>query len=139
MTVSRDSIVTAARSYVGVRWRHLGRDRAGLDCIGLLVMVSRDCDIPYKDVSGYKKIPDRETFRDEVAAQSDPGDLNVLKHGSIVLLMQRVYPCHCGIVALDGEERTIIHASLGERGVVEQPLRPFTPTIVRVREFRGVR
>jgi len=37
----RSDVVTAARSFLAVPWRHQGRDRDGLDCVGLVIMVAR--------------------------------------------------------------------------------------------------
>lgn len=37
-------VVEAARSYIGVPWRHLGRSRRGLDCAGLLMLAVKDSE-----------------------------------------------------------------------------------------------
>lgn len=33
-------IVTEARTWIGVRWKHQGRDRDGIDCAGLVLKVA---------------------------------------------------------------------------------------------------
>ena len=35
MTVTREMVVAEARTWIGVKWRHQGRTREGVDCIGL--------------------------------------------------------------------------------------------------------
>lgn len=44
--VSRDEILRVARSWLGTPYRHQGRNRRGVDCIGLIWVVSRDLGLP---------------------------------------------------------------------------------------------
>ena len=41
------SLWEAARSYLGVPWQDGGRTRAGLDCLGLVLLASRDVGIEF--------------------------------------------------------------------------------------------
>lgn len=44
--MTRDELfVDHARKYLGVPWRHQGRSRGGLDCVGLVVLAARDCGL----------------------------------------------------------------------------------------------
>ncbi len=52
-----EALIAAARGYVGVPWRHQGRSRHGIDCVGLLVCVARDLGIPVEDVRAYEREP----------------------------------------------------------------------------------
>lgn len=138
---TRAQIVEAARSYLGIRFRHQGRDKSGLDCVGLLVLISRDCGLPCEDLKdlGYRRAPDPESFRKALYDQTDDGNMRIIRHGSLLMLRQPAYPCHCGVADMvEGQKPMLIHASIGERAVVSQPLSLFMPSIVRVREFRGV-
>lgn len=48
----------AARRYLGVPWKHQGRDRVrGLDCIGLCVVCAQDLGWTVRDQSGYPRDP----------------------------------------------------------------------------------
>lgn len=38
------TIVEAARAYIGVPWKHMGRTRRGLDCAGLLILAVKDAE-----------------------------------------------------------------------------------------------
>lgn len=135
----RDDVVEAARSYVGVRFRHMGRDRSGLDCIGLLLRAGADCGIELLDSpADYKRTPDVELFKEMIRTQSVPGSVEHLRHGSIVMLRQSVYPCHCGIIASNCTNRSLIHASTKLRAVAEEPLTSFLSLIIEVREFKGI-
>ena len=51
------SLIAAARAYLGVPWRHQGRSLFGIDCVGLLVCVARDLDIPVEDMRAYEREP----------------------------------------------------------------------------------
>ena len=47
--VTRTDIVAAARGWLGVPWRHQGRSRAGVDCVGLVVVVCRSLGLSDHD------------------------------------------------------------------------------------------
>ena len=55
--LTADSFIAAARGYVGVPWRHQGRSRFGIDCVGLLVCVARDLGIQIEDMRAYEREP----------------------------------------------------------------------------------
>lgn len=51
------------RSYVGIPYKHLGRDRKGIDCYGLVVLIySEKLDIVLPDVSLYKSHGDSHNY-----------------------------------------------------------------------------
>jgi len=47
----------AARAYLGTPFRHQGRSRSGLDCIGLLVLALADAGRAVADVTTYGRDP----------------------------------------------------------------------------------
>ena len=51
---SRNQIVAAAREYMGVPFVHMGRDKNGIDCIGLVVRVIFDLGVENLIVSDIK-------------------------------------------------------------------------------------
>lgn len=51
--VTPEQVIACARSYLGVRWQHQGRSRAGIDCLGLLICVAHDLALTEFDVTGY--------------------------------------------------------------------------------------
>lgn len=133
--LDQDSMTTAeafvgeARTYLGVRWRHQGRSREGVDCIGLPVVCAaavRGLDIPLPDYR--PPIPDyRPTTNDEAmlrgcqqylqpvaTADAQPGDIVVLgfeKQRHMAILGD--YP---------GGGLSLIHAYLPNGKVVEMRL-----------------
>ena len=54
--VPRRRVVDQARSYLGVPWRHQGRTRHGIDCVGLIVRVAHDLGLSGYDETGYARL-----------------------------------------------------------------------------------
>jgi cell wall-associated NlpC family hydrolase len=117
MTVSRQAIVAAARSYLGVRFHHQGRNRAGLDCAGLVVCVARDVGISTAaDITGYSR-----TFGGAVMKAALDADLLPVvfyRPGDVLLMRFDGEIKHMAIVS----DKGIIHAYLAARRVVEHRL-----------------
>lgn len=69
----RNLIIDEALSWVGVKFKHLGRDRSGLDCLGLFVVIARALALKTKygsfisdyDRLDYSKTPD-ENFLEKI-------------------------------------------------------------------------
>lgn len=116
-----DQIIADARSYLGVRWLHQGRTRAGIDCVGLVIEVSKAVLGWSFDVTGYPRHAKDETMLDtcrqrmvEVRrSQVLPGD---------VLVMAFAHQRHMAIVGGEPGALTVIHAYVVNRQVVEQRL-----------------
>ena len=83
-------IVAEARQWLGVKWRHQGRTRGGVDCIGLVVKVAHGLQLSTFDVSNYSVQSVDETLRDgcrqhlvEIpVTQMAPGCVAVMRFGS---------------------------------------------------------
>lgn len=55
---NRTGLHEAARRYIGVPFRHLGRDPSRhLDCVGLAVIAAREIGWSVEDLAGYAKDP----------------------------------------------------------------------------------
>lgn len=128
-----------ARSWLGTRFKKGGRDRQGIDCVGLLVNVGRACGVELNDDTQYSFDPETEKFQDLVYGQSDPLPVTGLKVGSILLFRQAIFPMHTGILARDKYKRlSVINANIAKRQVVEQPFDEWKNLLIGVRTFRGV-
>ena len=142
--IARFRVVEVSRSYIGVRFRHKGRDRNGVDCVGLLIAVGREVGLPIADTDqDYQRTPglsEAEIFRERIRSQSKPGSVNNIRPGSIALFKQALYPCHCGILVPQPGRITIIHSLLKKRGVVEETFSgsSWEADLIEVREFNGV-
>lgn len=108
-----DDIVTHARTWIGVPWRHQGRgtgaDRA-VDCAGLLLVVARHFDLPNGDLQGYRRDPGVK-FVQNVRKHTLPFDHPI--HGAIGIFTDTVQPCHVGIFAADRGKLSVIHSEVG--------------------------
>lgn len=133
-----DSFVAAGRCWLGVPWRHLGRSRAGVDCIGLVLLAAAKAGLSIPDPAPYAREPQGAALMRGVlahgvrVADALPGDVLVFRMG--------LYGGHVGIAT---QHRTyggpgVLHAYAPHRHVVEQPmdaeLRRALLAVIRVTE-----
>jgi cell wall-associated NlpC family hydrolase len=121
--VSQADVVAEARSWTGVQWLHQGRNRNGIDCVGLIVVVRRELGIGDYDVKGYPREPDgtflshffKAGFTRVGILQAQPAD--------VLLFKEAIAPCHMGIItARNGDVLHMIHAFATRRKVIEEPV-----------------
>lgn len=84
---------------LGVPWRHCGRDRTGVDCIGLVVYGLRKTGQEPKDVTNYARARAHYVLDQLMRESLEPT-------GCIVLLNIGKHPSHVGVVIGDD----LIHA-----------------------------
>lgn len=116
------ALVDRARAYLGVPWRHLGRSRAGVDCIGLVLLAAADAGLSLPDPAPYEREPQGARLLDGIAAHgrrvatAQPGDVLVFRLGG--------YGGHVGIATTHRTYRVpgVLHAYAPRRHVVEQPI-----------------
>ena len=120
---TRAAFLAAARAYVGVRWRHLGRSQKGVDCIGLVIAALRDCGVAVDSPPTYTREPDG-TLRDGLIERlGEP--VTDWRAGDVVLMRWNTLNgphCHVGILGTNRGEWTLLHAYLAEQRVVEHRL-----------------
>jgi cell wall-associated NlpC family hydrolase len=116
MTTGFD-VVAAARAWVGVPYRHQGRSRLGVDCIGLAIVVARELDLmpAEKPPANYTRRP-RDGLL-EAYIRRHCIELAGPEVGCMVLMRwdRRAPPSHVGILTPDN----LIHAYGGNAQVVE--------------------
>ena len=112
-------IVRVARSFVGTRYCHQGRSRAGVDCIGLPVCVRAELGLPALDAAGYARASTSSEMLDFCRANMVEVQRTDLQLGDILVQMDGTVR-HMAIVAdcVYGGF-SIIHAWLPNRRVVE--------------------
>lgn len=64
------SLIQSARKYIGVKFRHRGRTRSGLDCAGLVWKAYQDCGV---------ELPDFRLYSTEPSSHG-PGLTNYVEH-----------------------------------------------------------
>jgi len=92
--------IAEARSYIGTPWRHRGRSRFGIDCIGLIVNAVAAGGIVMRDRRDYGREPWRDGLRGELVEHfGDP--VIDLQPGDVVLMRFEDHPepGHVGLIA----------------------------------------
>lgn len=126
----QNSLIQAARSYIGVRFAHQGRSKqTGVDCLGLLICAAQDAGITLQaraaseyDRIDYGTFPDAQMLREQLnAALIMVDEITV---GNILLLRSDGRPQHLALVTDYPHEETfgMIHAYAPLRKVVEHRL-----------------
>lgn len=136
--MKREEIVEAARGWMGVKWRHMGRNRQGLDCLGLLVVVAQHFGIEHHgDEVNYRRVPDGDrlvnTLTSQLVIRHPP-----LKTGMVVVMRDHSHACHVGIIGTRLGEQSLIHASLAHRQVYEEPWARWKPTFRMALDYPGI-
>lgn len=135
--IDPEKVVEDARSWLGVKFKKGGRDRMGVDCIGLLIRVGEAQGLVIRDTLEYSFNPEPQKFADMVYGQTEPLPSNSLKLGSIVLLKQSIFPMHTGILAKDHHDRwSVINANIKERKVVEQLFDQWKSQVIGFRAYK---
>lgn len=114
-----ETLVEAARLYLGVPWVHAGRSRLGLDCVGLPLLVAHDLGITdFEDVN-YSRVVNPERLRRQIEVFCDPVPVESMQPGDVLLFDILGTPQHVGLYAGDGR---LIHAYETAACVVEHRL-----------------
>lgn len=151
VTVPAAVVVAHARAWVGTPFRHLGRTRGGIDCLGLLLRVIEETGLVAN-----VKVPDSE-YLDRLCYDLKPADpqhntrLAMFEFARAVPMLDTADPLagdavvcagaggtgrvHLGIVT----PRTLIHASFHRGCVIEQPFAgPLQDALIAVFRCPGV-
>jgi hypothetical protein len=117
--VSGADVVREARALLGVRYRHQGRSREGVDCIGLPVCVRAALGLPAMDSEGYAKRSAGTEMLDYCRANMVAVDRSSIQPGDVLVQMHGVTR-HIAIVGdYPGGGLSIIHAHLPNKKVAE--------------------
>lgn len=111
----------AARAYLGVPFRHQGRNPAvGLDCVGLLVVAGCAIGLPVElhDCHNYGRDPS-DGLLDRHLASAFGAPVATMLRDDVVSIHYAGPARHVGIVGQVGDRLTLIHTSQGLGKVVE--------------------
>jgi len=123
--IEREQIIDAARRWVGTRWQHQGRSPAGVDCIGLLVVVARELGLEVADVAGYRRRQDGKELLAALRSQLQKQSITNWNIGDIGVFKESAFPIHVGFLGLRDGVPTVIHAHARRRQVIEEALGPY--------------
>jgi len=121
-------LVWSARTFLGVPFKHRGRDRRGLDCAGLVWCSYAEAGVVMPDLKRYGREPHKDgMMRVTREALGEPvweGALgkvvprSLLRVGDVPLIRFDVHPHHMGILGDDAiHGLSLIHAN-GMRGLL---------------------
>lgn len=120
---TREQIVEKTRSFIGVPWKHQGRNRLGIDCVGLVIIVGNEMGLIDYTSNNYQRHGQGTTFlREFRAGMMVEKKLDEAKPGDVLLFRDKQYPCHSAIVGEKKGRLTIIHAHALHRKVLEEEL-----------------
>lgn len=142
MLVSRDQIVEQARTYLGVRWRHQGRSRTGIDCVGLLACVALDLGLVSTldgiDLKGYRRSTNGHLFLKYLDGALTRKPLNRREPGDVIGMRDGTVACHVGLLSSKSGCEYLIHAWITSRKVVEDQLDAHMPRVIACWSLPGV-
>jgi cell wall-associated NlpC family hydrolase len=117
----REEVLWHARDHLGVKFRHQGRQRLGVDCIGLILRVGTliGCDMP--SVTGYRRQPRPDVFLGMYHEHMVHKTFPDRKPGDVVLLRDQIFTTHCAIYDIVDGREMIIHSFAPRKMVVEEP------------------
>lgn len=90
--------VAAARSFEGVKWRHQGRSRAGVDCIGLVVAARAALGLDTLDVHNYNRKQPGEPMLEYCRLHMLPVPIGELRAADVLVMAYGDFR-HMAIVA----------------------------------------
>lgn len=126
----RQDIVDEARTWIGVPWRHHGRNRAGIDCVGLGVVVARALDITQYDSLDYGRQP-KPGLIDHLRRVACEIPVSDIEPGDFIVIEDTAYPYHLAFVSEKHGVPHIIHAHARRRKVIEEPYIHDWPALTR--------
>ena len=123
ITLTRASIIDAARCWLGTPFRHQGRNSKGIDCVGLIIETARALNLIDEtfDYTNYSRRPPHgQAFMKHFADYLVSKNCRQYVPGDIVALKEPAFPCHCGIIGVLNKLPTLIHAYSPRGQVVEE-------------------
>lgn len=116
---TRDQVVAMARTCLGVRFRHQGREpEQGLDCVGLVIYTRKQLGLSSFDYLNYAHTPDPAKLIELLRAELVPIEIDEVQPGDVLHFRVGNNPVHVGLATDNG----VIHSVANLRGVVEHRL-----------------
>ena len=108
----RSDIINEAREWIGVPFRHQGRNRRGVDCAGLLYVVFK----PDIDFFQYSENPSTVFVFRNIRLYAKRIKENEAGPGDVVIMRFEKMATHLGIIT----DKGVIHADAFTKRVIEQ-------------------
>jgi cell wall-associated NlpC family hydrolase len=114
-----EGMVTAARSFLGVRFRHRGRTNRGIDCAGLVILARNAALGTEDDFHDYPRIPTETSVTEILLPYAEKIKRSEARSGDVAQMQWNGRAIHLGILTGAG---TVIHASAEADAVIERPI-----------------
>lgn len=133
-----ERVLAEARKLIRTPWRHLGRNEAGLDCIGLVLLAASRAGIVLPDPSPYAREPSEQKLRQGLASVLDHVPLPEVAPGNVLVMNLGLYAGHVGLYATHRVygAPSVVHAYLPRRCVVEELLQQHDAVLTGAYRFR---
>ncbi|MEE8608991.1 MAG: NlpC/P60 family protein [Nitrospiraceae bacterium] len=123
MPTPRETLVESVRTWIDVPYRDKGRNRQGVDCIGLLLVAAQEVNLTAYDTLDYPRRPNPQDFLRGMKSHLDRIPKTEAGHGDIMVFAEPRHPCHVGILDVEPNGTVyVIHAYAPVRKVIREPL-----------------
>ncbi len=119
--MNSQKIIDAARGWLGTKWRHQGRSKIGIDCVGLVIKVAEELNYDVQmDRTDYIRRSTGIDFVNHFKKHLVEKRIIEVEAGDILVFRETAFPYHSAIVGQNTFGLTIIHAFAPRRKVVEE-------------------
>lgn len=137
--VIRADVVNETREWKDVPWRHEGRNKNGVDCVGLVAVVAWNLQLSNYDFHGYTRQPSNLELLKHFRLNMREKHIPEVKVGDVVAFRDNKYPFHVGIIGEKYGQFSLIHAYAGRKKVVEELYGPeWSKLALACFEFHGL-
>lgn len=115
-------VIEEARSFIGCKWRHKGRNRFGIDCAGIVVCSYRAAGVEVYDQKHYGREPWKNGLDEHLEKTFGKRlDKNDMKAGDVAVIWWNEVPApsHLGIIASHPSGKLSLIHSYSQHNVVE--------------------
>jgi cell wall-associated NlpC family hydrolase len=121
--IKRNALVEQARTWEHVPYKDKGRDRFGIDCIGVLLLSAQDAGLSDYETLDYPRRPVPQDFLRGMRNKLGRIQKAEAGHGDILVFREPRHPCHVGILDMDPNSTLyVIHAYAPARKVLREPM-----------------
>ena len=121
MLYNHADVITETLTWLGVPWRHQGRSRVSVDCVGLVIKIAHELDLSGFDSTTYDRRPNGINFLSSFNEHMDRVKSGTEQHGDVVVMRDDRLPCHCGLLVPFRGADDLVHASAKRKKVVMEP------------------
>jgi cell wall-associated NlpC family hydrolase len=139
--ITTKEVIDKAREYINVPVVHAGRNKLGIDCVGLFVCVAQDLGLFEYDNVNYSPTVVPERLIGEIERfGTKKEEFGGIEIGDVAVFSVGKYPHHVGLISkYDEQGFWFIHANISVGKVVEQRLdRSWLSNLYSLYRIKGV-